>query len=331
MKSCFLNVASEALRLTLTTSTPPKVITVTLDPMPDQGNRARASAKFWVTLRLDYAAAPWSSGVLIVDTRGYPVAWKYEAVGKWLVKALSGAPCVVNLVVSNGAQIPARWTVAREAAAAVKVSGLDVQAVTSEAAAKVQSVQAWGPSVRKTAVLDAAGRMVEAAALAVAVKAVQGGAALGAGSLPVDPPPVDPPPVDPPPVDPPPVDPPPVVWTAGLDTGAVCAVGGYIMGAMAAFDQGGAAELWCKVSLLAGVQYRIDMQGKSAGVGTLDDPCIKGVTTAAGEYLGVQSLDDVGSGLDSRIDLSVVSSGDYFVVCHGYDAAGTFKLSLSLV
>lgn len=198
MSACFLPVLSEMVRLTLLNETESPELVVILSPVENQGNRARAGARFWVTVSLSWGALysdAWANGVQLVDARGYPVVWQFADVGKWLVKALSGAPCVVTVRIEDAAQVPAKWTTARAAAAAQKVLSMDNDGIQNAAAAKVASVQGWAASTRKTSVLDAAEKMIEAADLLLDVQDIQTGAGLV-----VDPPPVDPPPVDPAPV-----------------------------------------------------------------------------------------------------------------------------------
>lgn len=178
MSACFLSALSEVIRLTTPDVADDPVITVTLDPVADQGNRARVGARFWVAVSLSWGGDPWGSGVQVVDSRGYPVVWKYADVAKWLVKALSGAPCVVTVSIIDASQVPARWTVAREQAAAAKVSGIDAADVDAAAAAKVASVSLWANSQRKRDVIAAAENMIAAAALLRVAQAVQGGAGL---------------------------------------------------------------------------------------------------------------------------------------------------------
>lgn len=178
-KNCFLPVISEAIRLTLTDSTPLKILRVNLSPVDGQGSRARAGAKFHAVVALLWGPSVWADGVLIVDARGYPVAWSLEAVGKWLAKALSGEPCVVDLHITDAANIPPKWTQQRANSAALKVSAVSAVKVVADAAKKVASVQGWALSQRRTEVMDAAARMVDAAELLLVVQGVQGGAPLG--------------------------------------------------------------------------------------------------------------------------------------------------------
>lgn len=300
--------------MTLTNSTPFKILSITLTPVPNQGNRARAAARFTVSVALSWGPLPWSDGVLLVDARGYPLQWRFEAVGKWLVKALSGADCVVNLTVTNGAQIPARWSVSRIAAAAAKVSGVTAQSVINEADSKVQSVAAWATSDRKAAVIEAAGRMVEAAALLLVAQNVQSGGALGDAVVIPDPDPVP---------DPDPTPGPGV--TDGVDSEARCnAVTGIYAGALLVADE----VQFVGVNLVAGVSVQIDVQGVDGGAGTLVDPGFD-VFDSLGVAVDVGS-DDYAAGCDSRAWFVPAVSGLYFVGVYAADSGlGTYRVTVA--
>lgn len=309
MQSCFLTVLGEVIRMTLTNSTPYKILSITLTPVPNQGNRARAAARFTVSVSLSWGPLPWAAGVLLVDSRGYPLQWQLDAVGKWLVKSLSGADCVVNMTITNGAHIPARWSLARITAAAAKVSGVEAQDVIDDAAAKVTSVALWAASDRKTAVIDAARRMTEAAALLLVAQSVQRGGALGGAFVPEP--------------DPDPVPGPGV--TDGPDSEARCdAVTGIYAGSITVADE----LQFVGVNLVAGVSVKIDVQGVDGGAGTLVDPAFD-VFDSAGVFKDV-SGDDFVAGLDERWWFVPAVSGLYFVRVYAADSGlGSYRVTVA--
>ena len=293
--------------MTLTNSTPFKILSIVLTPVANQGNRARAAARFTVSVALSWGPLPWAAGVLLVDSRGYPLQWQLDAVGKWLVKALSGADCVVNMTITNGAHIPARWSLARITAAAAKVSGVEAQDVIDDAAAKVTSVALWAASDRKTAVIDAARRMTEAAALLLVAQSVQRGGALGGAFVPEPDP-----------------DPVPVV-TEDVTSSARCdAVTGIYAGALTV---AGAAQ-WVGVNLVAGVSVQIDVQGVDGGAGTLNDPAFIVVDGAGVEVPNVGN-DDYGDTVDARSWFVPTVTGLYFVCVYGVDdGLGSYRVTV---
>lgn len=294
--------------MTLTNSTPYKILSVTLSPVANQGNRARAAARFNVSVALSWGPLPWAAGVLLVDSRGYPLQWRFEAVGKWLVKALSGADCVVNITVTNGAQIPARWSVSRIAAAAAKVSGVTAQSVINEADSKVQSVAAWATSDRKAAVIEAAGRMVEAAALLLVAQNVQSGGALGDTVV----------------LPPPPPPPPGPGVTDGVDSEARCnAVTGIYAGELLVADE----LQFVGVNLVAGVSVQIDVMSVKNGAGTLVAPAFDVFDSLGGKVDVSWGSFDVA--FDPRAWFIPAVSGLYFVGVYDDDAGiGTYRVTV---
>ncbi len=87
-------------------------------------------------------------------------------------------------------------------------------------------------------------------------------------------------------------------------------------------------EDWVRVSLRAGVEYQIDLEGVSSGQGTLEDPVL-GVYDAFGGLIA--SDDDAGAGLDSQLFFTPTATGDYFLAAAGFGGVetGTFLLSIS--
>ena len=339
-KACFLTVASEAVRATLTASDPVKILYVDMVPIDNQVSRARGGARFNVMLRLSWVAGDWAGPVLLVDARGYPLVWKFDAVGKWLVKALSGFDCVVTVTIKGAAQVPARWTPARVDASREKVRALDAAAIVGSAAAKLVSVDAWAPGLRKAAVVDAARRMVEAVGMAEVVKGLEAGGVLGDAVVyvppvdppPVDPPPVDPPPVDPPPVDPPPVDPPPVDpppasgfdmtgWTRWETSTARVLVDGYVEGE---FNEVIGPVIRIGAQLEGGSSYVVGMRGAGMNALTLGTCQIDMVQLSPyGDPIEFEAV-GVQTG-NTWFIFSPGVSGLYFFTLYGVENYGSFR------
>jgi len=174
MNGCFPQVITEALRLTLTAGNVGQLLTIKLSPAPDSGNRARASAKYNIEMLLPWLTGPFATGVTLVDTRGYALAWTFAKLGAWMVKGLAGDGFAVAIEIQGAQTMPARWTVARINSSLSKVQAMSAPVMQAAAAAKVASVSTWASSARKTSVMDAAARMVEAAALLLLVQVWQG-------------------------------------------------------------------------------------------------------------------------------------------------------------
>ncbi len=232
LNASFTYVASEAVRLNTGTDTFQKTLVVTLWDVAKSANRARASARFNVSVSMPWSVLPWTGDVLLVDSRGYGVKWQWSDVGRWLSRSLSGAVCGVTIQIKNGAPIPVKWSADRVSASVARVAAIDGAAVLADAGAKLASVAGWAVSERRSSVILAAWNMQQAAAALRVAQAVQaGGAWVDADVVPMpDPsvlPPVDPPPVDPPPVDPPPVD------STGIENAPLLAVGSVVGGVFA--------------------------------------------------------------------------------------------------
>ena len=84
-------------------------------------------------------------------------------------------------------------------------------------------------------------------------------------------------------------------------------------------------EDWYRVPLLAGHDYRIDLQGADSGLGTLDDPLLRVLDIFGDELL---FDDDSGEGAEASLTVSVFESGIYFVAAQAFSSeTGTFTLS----
>lgn len=89
---------------------------------------------------------------------------------------------------------------------------------------------------------------------------------------------------------------------------------------------------WFRVSLLAGQEYPIDLEGVPSVHGTLPDPYLHGIYNAEGELVSGTTNDDVdvaAGNLNSRVVFTPVVSGEYYVAAGGYGATtGSYKLSV---
>jgi hypothetical protein len=87
---------------------------------------------------------------------------------------------------------------------------------------------------------------------------------------------------------------------------------------------------WFAVVLNADTSYQIDLEGNATMAGTLADPFLTGVFDSNGEALVGTSDDDGGESFNSQIELSVATTGLYFVAASGYgDNTGSYRLSVN--
>ena len=88
---------------------------------------------------------------------------------------------------------------------------------------------------------------------------------------------------------------------------------------------------WFRVELEGGKSYRIDMEGRSTGEGTLRDPLLKGIYTSAGKLITRTADNNDGIGLNSRVYFTPDADGVYFISAgprFGGDT-GTYTLSVA--
>jgi len=87
---------------------------------------------------------------------------------------------------------------------------------------------------------------------------------------------------------------------------------------------------WFKVRLTAGDTYQIDLEGSATTGESLNDPLLAGVYDASGALVAGSTNDDGGTGLNSQIDFTPTTTGDYFISASAYaSGVGTYKLSLT--
>ena len=113
------------------------------------------------------------------------------------------------------------------------------------------------------------------------------------------------------------------------DTGTqgVVVVGGSVTGEIEAPGD----EDWFAVTLTEGVSYRIDVEGRDTGQGTLTYLYLEGIYTADGRLIGY-SQDFVGSGVgrNARKDFTPGTTGTYYLgVTAATDLTGTYRVSVT--
>ncbi|MFZ2726866.1 MAG: DUF4347 domain-containing protein [Methylococcaceae bacterium] len=90
-------------------------------------------------------------------------------------------------------------------------------------------------------------------------------------------------------------------------------------------------EDWFKVSLTAGINYVIDLEGAATAKGSLSDPYFKGIYDSAGLLLGYDN-DDGGVGNNSRVIFAPSISADYYLAAGAYSTnIGNYQLSIATV
>lgn len=88
---------------------------------------------------------------------------------------------------------------------------------------------------------------------------------------------------------------------------------------------------WFAVQLVAGHQYTIELEGQSTGAGTLYDPMIQGVYTAAGSQIANSSDDNGGDGRNSELLFTATETATYYISARAASSSyvGSYRLSIS--
>lgn len=87
---------------------------------------------------------------------------------------------------------------------------------------------------------------------------------------------------------------------------------------------------WFAVSLVAGHEYQIDLEGGSSSAGTLPDTYLRGIHDSSGNLISGTTNDDGGTGYNSAVSYTAPSSGTYYIAASAYGSGtGTYRLSLS--
>jgi hypothetical protein len=85
-------------------------------------------------------------------------------------------------------------------------------------------------------------------------------------------------------------------------------------------------EDWFKTSLTGGNSYHISLQGTG-----LNDPLISGIYNSSGTLISNTFDDDNGEGLNSSLDFTPSSSGNYFIAVESYDSGiGNYQLTVNI-
>ena len=112
-------------------------------------------------------------------------------------------------------------------------------------------------------------------------------------------------------------------WTG---TNGTVAVGGSATGEI---DYRGDRD-WFAVTLEAGKEYRIDLEGRPTWSGTLWNPYLRGVHDADGNLIAGTTNDDGGNGRNSRLYFTAEESGTYYVAAGTHPISeGTYRLSVT--
>ena len=115
-------------------------------------------------------------------------------------------------------------------------------------------------------------------------------------------------------------------FPAGTGTQATVTVGGSVTGAI---ERRGDID-WFRVTLEEDKLYRIDLEGRDTGAGTLIDPYLRGVYDENGVRLDGTTADSRGTGNNSRVYFTALKEGTYYVAAgaDGY-LRGTYRLSVT--
>ena len=84
-------------------------------------------------------------------------------------------------------------------------------------------------------------------------------------------------------------------------------------------------EDWFAVELVAGRDYRIDLEGSPTDRGTLADPFLYGIHDSDGNLLADAANDEGGTGYNSRLEFTAPGSGTYYIAAGAYgEDIGTY-------
>jgi methionine-rich copper-binding protein CopC len=108
--------------------------------------------------------------------------------------------------------------------------------------------------------------------------------------------------------------------------GAVGSVNVGATGALGTINYSGDFDLF-NVTLTAGVQYYVDLEGPPTGQGTLVDPYLRGIYDASGTALPATSNDDSGVGANARVLFTPTTTGTYTIEASAFGTGtGTYRL-----
>ena len=88
---------------------------------------------------------------------------------------------------------------------------------------------------------------------------------------------------------------------------------------------------WFKVTLTAGTEYQIDLEGRATGRGSLYDPRLRAIFDANGNEIPGTVNDDGGEGYNSRLLFTPDATGTHYVAAGAMaDYQGTYMLSVEV-
>ena len=117
-------------------------------------------------------------------------------------------------------------------------------------------------------------------------------------------------------------------FSASTSTAGRVAVGDSVTGSIGSSGD----EDWFAVELVAGVEYRIDLEGSETGAGTLADPLLRWLHDPDGAGIRGSRNDDGGQGDNARQVFTPTESGTYYISANGKGSGtGTYRLSVTQV
>ena len=117
-------------------------------------------------------------------------------------------------------------------------------------------------------------------------------------------------------------------FSANTSTAGRIAVGDSVTGNIGSSGD----QDWYAVELVAGVEYRIDLEGSETGVGTLADPLLRWLHDSGGAGIRGTRNDDGGQGDNARQEFTPTESGTYYISANGKGSGtGTYRLSVTQV
>ena len=117
-------------------------------------------------------------------------------------------------------------------------------------------------------------------------------------------------------------------FSANTSTAGRVAVGGSVTGNIGPSGD----EDWFAVELVAGVEYRIDLEDSETGAGALADPLLRWLHDPDGAGIRGTRNDDGGEGDNARQVFTPTESGTYYISANGKGSGtGTYRLSVTQV
>ena len=115
-------------------------------------------------------------------------------------------------------------------------------------------------------------------------------------------------------------------FPADSTTTGTVAVGGQATGDI---EEAGDTD-WFAVTLEAGKTYRIDLEGKDGGAGTLRNPILHGLHDAAGTLIAGTGDNNGGDGANARLTYTATASGTHYLAAGGVrEHTGTYRVSVT--